>query len=185
MYKHTEVADGLGLTRQALDKYRKEIEATTATSFGEIVDGARVYTSNQLEQLREQLPPPRQRKLDEFIARQAPVNAELVDDPPGLLAMSNGFHSAGELQFSARSYSDMASHIAEEVLVSNQDTAQNVRNLFATLETADKELGAAIGAKRLQNVFGTADQVFNQGLQAYAKINGLGKPSESPSGPSS
>jgi hypothetical protein len=43
---------------------------------------------------------------------------------------------------------------------------------------------AAIGAKRLQNVFGTADQVFNKGLDRYAQANGLGKPDDSPSGPS-
>ena len=183
MYKHTEIAEGLGLSRQALDKYRKQAEQPGATELGEIVDRTRFYTATDLEQLREQLPALRQRQLDEFLARQKPVEAELVDDPPGLLSMSNGFHSAGELSFSARSYSDIASHIAEEVLISNQDTAQNVRNLFATLETADKELGAAIGAKRLQNVFGTADQVFNKGLDRYAQANGLGKP-DSPSGSS-
>lgn len=184
MFKHTKVAEGLGLSRQALDKYRKQAEQPGAAEIGKIVDRTRFYTATDLEQLREQLPASRQRKLDEFLARQNPVDAELVDDAPGLLAMSNGFHSAGELSFSARSYADMATHIAEEVLVSNQDTAQNVRNLFATLETADKELGAAIGAKRLQNVFGTADQVFNKGLERYAQANGLGKPDDVPSGSS-
>lgn len=183
MYKHTEVAESLGLSRQALDKYRKQLEATNgATELGQIVERSRFYTVADLEQLKTVLPATRQRKLTEFLLSRAPVNVEVVDDAPGLLTVTNGFQSSGELTFSSHDYGELTAHVLEEVGVSNQDTAQTMRNLFAALETSDKSVGAAIGAKRLQNILGTADSVVTQGISQYAQANGLGKPNPGNSG---
>jgi len=176
MYKHTEVAAALDLSRQALDKVRRKAEQLTATDIGCIEDGARVYDASNLEQLRAHLSLQKRRRLDEWLARQNPIEAELLDEAPGLLAISNGFEAPGGLSFTSRSYRDMADHIEAEVRLSHIQTAQNLQSAFEALEESDKELGHAIGVKRLQNVFGTADTVFNAGLKGYAAANGLGKP---------
>lgn len=67
MYKHTEVAERLGFSRQALDKHRKQLEQRLGHEVGSIQGNARVYSASELQQLREQLPESKQACIDRIL----------------------------------------------------------------------------------------------------------------------
>lgn len=87
MYKHTEVAERLGFTRQALDKHRKQLEQQLGRELGSIQGNARVYSTVELLQLREQLPESKQAGIDRILGAIAVVDPAV----PGEIAPSSPF----------------------------------------------------------------------------------------------
>lgn len=87
MYKHTEVAERLGFSRQALDKHRKQLEQQLGHELGSIQGNARVYSTAELLQLRAQLPESKQAGIDRILSAIAIVDPAV----PGEIAASSPF----------------------------------------------------------------------------------------------
>lgn len=178
MYKHTEVAERLGFSRQALDKHRKQLEQQKGVALGSIVDGARVYTVADLELLREQLPESKQAGIDRILGgiEIAPsIPAEVVtSDPFALKPRSSRFN---QFSFESSDVAQLATQQADQVGSEAKQANHNALSQLRQLNRQQAEiLGSLIGAEFVES-FETAkhkiitDHAKKQGVDAQPQAS--------------
>lgn len=178
MFKHTEVAERLGFSRQALDKHRKQLEQQLGKELGSIQSNARVYSTAELLQLREQLTESKQAGIDRIVGA-IEISAPSAPIPTPNLSTKDFITSLKTADLPVTpTYKHVATSQEVQETESEIDALLNLseqfnRNIFQELAAQALADGKQMGSTLAQLQIAAMEHEQQEQIKKYAKKQGL------------